>query len=160
WAGQGREDAAGGPECLQRRMSRELSDSTKKGARVSANEDTVRRGYEAFGRGDMDTLRSLLTPDVVQSVPGNTPVSGEHKGVDAVLGYYAELAELTGGTLSADLQSVEDDGTDKVLAVHRLSAQRDGKSYHEVEKLHFTLSAGQISRLDEEHPDLAEFDAF
>jgi len=127
---------------------------------VSANEDTVRRGYEAFGRGDMDTLRSLMTPDVVQSVPGNTPVSGEHKGVDAVLGYYAKLGEMTGGTLSADLQSVKDDGPDKVLAVHRLTAHRNGKSYDEVEKLHFTLSGGKISRLDEEHPDLAEFDAF
>jgi ketosteroid isomerase-like protein len=127
---------------------------------VSTNEDTVRRGYEAFGQGDMDTLRSLMTPGVIQSVPGNTPVSGEHKGVDAVLGYYAKLAEMTGGTLRADLQSVKDDGPDKVLAVHRLSAQRNGKSYDEVEKLHFTLSNGKISRLDEEHPDLAKFEAF
>ena len=80
---------------------------------MSANEDTIRKGYDAFGRGDMDTLRSLMTPDVVQSVPGDTPVSGEHKGVDAVLGYYAELSEMTGGTLSVDLQSVKDDGPDK-----------------------------------------------
>jgi len=141
-------------------MSRELSESMKKGARVSTNEDVVRRGYAAFGQGDMDTLRSLMTADVIQSVPGNTPVSGEHKGVDAVLGYYAKLAEMTGGTLKADLESVKDDGRDKVLAVHRLTAQRDGKRYDEVENLHFTLSGGKISRLDEEHPDLAKFDAF
>ena len=127
---------------------------------MSANEDTVRKGYEAFGRGDMDTLRSLMTPDVVQSVPGNTPVSGEHKGVDNVLGYYGQLFELTGGTLKADLQSVTDDGPDKVLAVHRLTAQRGDKSYDETEKLHFTLSGGKISRLDEEHPDLAKFEDF
>ena len=127
---------------------------------MSANEDTVHRGYEAFGRGDMDTLRSLMTPDVIQSVPGNTPISGQHKGVDDVLGYYAKLFELTGGTLKAELESVKDDGPDKVLAVHHLTAQRDGKSYDEVEKLHFTLSGGKITRLDEEHPDLAKFDAF
>jgi ketosteroid isomerase-like protein len=127
---------------------------------MSANEDTVRRGYEAFGQGDMDTLRSLMTPDVVQSVPGQSSLSGDHKGVDNVLGYYARLFELTGGTLKADLQSVTDDGADKVLAVHRLNAQRGGKSYDETEKLHFTLSGAKISRLDEEHPDLAKFDAF
>jgi uncharacterized protein len=127
---------------------------------MSANEDTVRRGYEAFGQGDMDTLRSIMTPDVVQSVPGTSQVSGDHKGVDNVLGYYAKLAELTNGKLKADLQSVTDEGADKVLAVHRLSAQRDGQSYDETEKLHFTLSGGKISRLDEEHPDLAKFDAF
>jgi uncharacterized protein len=127
---------------------------------VSASEDTVRRGYDAFGKGDMDTLRSIMTPDVIQNVPGNNQVSGEYKGVDSVLGYYGTPFELTGGTLKAELQSVTDDGPDTVLAVHRLSAQRGGKSYDETENLHFTFSGGKISRLDEEHPDLAKFDAF
>jgi uncharacterized protein len=127
---------------------------------VSANEDTVRRGYEAFGKGDMDTLRSIMTPDVVQSVPGNSPIAGEHKGVDNVLGYYGRLFELSGGTLKAQLESTTAKGDDKVDAVHRLSAQRDGKSYDEEETLHFTFTGGKISRLDEEHPDLAKFDAF
>src|SRR5262249_60593244 len=103
-------------------------------------------GLRGLRPGDMDTLRSLMTPDVVQSVPGNTPVSGEHKGVDAVLGYYAKLGEMTGGTLSADLQSVKDDGPDKGLAVHRLTAHRNGQSYDQVEKLHITLSGGQGPR--------------
>jgi uncharacterized protein len=127
---------------------------------VSANEDTVRRGYDAFGKGDMDTLRSIVTPDVVQSVPGKSPIAGEHKGVDNVLGYYGRLFELSGGTLKAQLESTTAKGDDKVDAVHRLSAQRGGKSYDEEETLHFTFAGGKISRLDEEHPDLAKFDSF
>jgi uncharacterized protein len=127
---------------------------------VSANEDKVRQGYEAFGKGDMDTLRSIMTPDVIQSVPGKSQVSGDHKGVDNVLGYYGTLFELTGGTLKADLQSAKDDGADKVVAVHHLTAQRNGKSYDQNETLTFTLSGGKISRLDESHPDQAAFDAF
>lgn len=127
---------------------------------MSANEDTVRQGYAAFGKGDMDTLRSIMTPDVVQSVPGKSQVSGEHKGVDAVLGYYGQLFELTGGTLKADLQSAKDEGADKVVAVHHLTAQRSGKSYDQNETLTFTLSGGKISRLDESHPDQAAFDSF
>jgi uncharacterized protein len=127
---------------------------------ASVNEDTVRRGYEAFGKGDMDTLRSIMTPDVIQTVPGNNQVSGEYKGVDSVLGYYGQLFELTGGTLTAELQSATAEGDDKVVAVHHLRAQRGGKSYDETENLHFTFAGGKISRLDEEHPDLAKFDAF
>ena len=127
---------------------------------MSANEDKVRQGYEAFGKGDMDTLRSIMTPDVTQSVPGKSRVSGDHKGVDNVLGYYGTLFELTGGTLKADLQSVKDDGADKVVAVHHLTAQRNGKSYDQNETLTFTLSGGKISRLDESHPDQSAFDAF
>lgn len=127
---------------------------------MSANEDTVRRGYEAFGQGDMDTLRSIMTPGVVQSVPGKSKVSGDHKGVDEVLGYYATLFEMTGGTLKADLQSAKDKGADKVVAVHHLTAQRDGKSYDQNETLTFTFTGGKISRLDESHPDQAAFDTF
>ncbi|HEY4402575.1 MAG TPA: hypothetical protein VGO38_11145 [Acidimicrobiia bacterium] len=77
-----------------------------------------------------------------------------------MLGYYGTLFELTGGTLKADLQSVKDDGADKVVAVHHLTAQRNGKSYDQNETLTFTLSGGKISRLDESHPDQAAFDAF
>ena len=127
---------------------------------MSANEDTVRRGYEAFGQGDMDALRSIMTPDVVQSVPGKSQVSGDHKGVDNVLGYYGTLFELTGGTLKVDPQSVKDDGADKVVAVHHVTAQRDGKSYDQNETLTFTLTGGKISRLDESHPDQGAFDKF
>ena len=127
---------------------------------MSANEDTVRRGYEAFGQGDMDTLRSIMTPDVVQSVPGKSKVSGDHKGVDDVLGYYGTLFEMTGGTLKADLQSAKEEGADKVVAVHRLTAQRNGQSYDQNETLTFTLTGGKISRLDESHPDPAAFDSF
>ena len=90
---------------------------------MGANEDTVRRGYEAFGRGDMDTLRSIMTPDVVQSVPGKSQVSGDHKGVDSVLGYYGTLFELTGGTLKADLQSVKEEGAGKKRSKPNRSAR-------------------------------------
>jgi uncharacterized protein len=131
----------------------------RKGAGVS-NEDTVRRGYEAFGQGDMDTLRSIMTPDVIQKVPGKSQVSGEHKGVDDVLGYYATLFELTGGTLEAELQSATAEGPDQVVAVHRLRAQRGGKSYDRDETLTFTFAGGKISRLDEDHGDQAAFDDF
>ncbi|MEJ8644548.1 nuclear transport factor 2 family protein [Streptomyces sp. MS1.HAVA.3] len=40
----------------------------------------VRRGYEAFGRGDMEMMSTLLTADVIHHVPGNNPLSGHHKG--------------------------------------------------------------------------------
>jgi hypothetical protein len=43
--------------------------------------------------------------------------------------------------------------------VHHITAQRGGNSYDKDEKL-LTFTDGKISRLDEEHPDLAEFDAF
>ena len=49
------------------------------------NLDLVRRGYDAFSKGDADTLASIFSPDIVHSVPGESPISGDHKGPQEVL---------------------------------------------------------------------------
>ena len=72
---------------------------------MADKEDTVRRGYQAFGEGDMEHFRAIYTPDVVQSQPGKNQTSGEHEGVDNVLGLYGKFFELSGGTFSVDLTS-------------------------------------------------------
>lgn len=51
----------------------------------------VRRGYEAFGKGDLETMSTLLTADVIHHVPGNNPMSGHHKGRENVLDFYRRL---------------------------------------------------------------------
>jgi uncharacterized protein len=133
---------------------------TIKGANMAdSREDLVRRGYGAFSAGDMDTLRSIMTPDVVQSVPGNNQTSGEHKGVDEVLGLYGRLFELSGGSLSVELKSVTTEG-DQVVAVHHAKAQNGGKSLDTDETIAFSFSGDKISRLDETSADLAAEDAF
>jgi ketosteroid isomerase-like protein len=33
------------------------------------NEELVRKGYDAFNRGDMDTLRELFDPEIVWHFP-------------------------------------------------------------------------------------------
>jgi ketosteroid isomerase-like protein len=126
---------------------------------TESKEDVVRRGYKAFGQGDMDTLLSLYTPDVVHSVPGNNLTSGEHKDSDGVLALYGQLFELSGGTLSVDLKSVKAQG-DKVVTVHHSKAERDGKTLDVDETLEFTFSGDKISRLDESYADEAAEDAF
>ncbi len=50
------------------------------------NEELVRRGYEAFATGDMETLRELLDPEIVWHFPGRSVLAGDHRGPDAVLG--------------------------------------------------------------------------
>ena len=63
-----------------------------------ANVQVARRGYEAFSRGDMATVRELLADDVEWHVGGNNPISGDYKGKDAVFGFFGKLMELTAGT--------------------------------------------------------------
>lgn len=125
-----------------------------------ANEDLVRQGYKAFGEGDMDTLRSLFASDAVHVATGNNPLSGEYKGVDAILGYYGKLFELSDGTFSAELETVKVEGDDSVVATHRDKAQRGDRTLDQDETLTFTISGGKFTRLVENHSDQAAYDAF
>ena len=124
------------------------------------NEDIVRQGYEAFGEGDMDTLRSLFAPDVIHSATGNNPLAGEYKGVDDVLAYYGQLFERSDGTFTAELKSTKVEGDDTVVAIHRNKAQRGGKTLDQDETLTFTVSGGKITHLAESHSDAAAYDDF
>jgi ketosteroid isomerase-like protein len=47
------------------------------------NEELTRRGFDAFAKGDVDTLRKLFA---VWHVPGRNQLSGDHRGVDTILG--------------------------------------------------------------------------
>lgn len=58
------------------------------------NEQLIRRGYEAFANGDMDTLRALFAPDIAWHVSGTNPLSGDYHGLDEVLGLFGRVQQL------------------------------------------------------------------
>ena len=126
----------------------------------NTNEELVRKGYDAFSAGDMDTLRSIMKPDIVQHVPGDNQVAGTFEGVDAVLASYAETFELSGGTFSVDLQSVDAVGDNRVDSVHKGTATRGDKTYAGTTTLGFTIEDGLIARIDEKPHDQAVEDVF
>ena len=126
---------------------------------MSTKEDTVRKGYKAFGEGDMETLGSLYTDDVVQTMPGNNKLSGETKGRDDVIALYGKMHELSGGTFKADLQSAKEDG-DKIVSVHSAKGERDGNNLDTNETIAFTFAGEKISRLDITTSDDAAQDKF
>ncbi|MFJ1971293.1 nuclear transport factor 2 family protein [Streptomyces sp. NPDC087903] len=109
----------------------------------------VRKGYEAFSRGDMDTLRGLMTADATHHVPGSHPLSGDFKGQDAMMDMYGRLFSETGGTLRVDVRQVLVDGRGHAVAVHRFSAERQGKHMDETGCIVFRIVGDKISDLDE-----------
>lgn len=126
----------------------------------NANEDLVKKGYDAFSKGDMDTLRSIMSADIVHSNAGDNLVSGEYKGIDAVLAYYGKTFELTDGTFKADLKSVKAKGDDHVTSVHQATGERGGNKLDSETTLDFTIEDGKMTRIDESSADQAAEDAF
>jgi ketosteroid isomerase-like protein len=110
----------------------------------------VREGYEAFQRGDMDTLRGLMTGDCTHHVPGSHPLSGDYKGIDSVLNdYYGRLSSETGGSFRVELLNLFVDGRGHVMSMHRFTADRGSKHIEENGGIVFRIVGDKISDLDE-----------
>jgi ketosteroid isomerase-like protein len=60
---------------------------------VSENTDLLKKGYNAFGQGDMDTIRSIWTDDFYWQGPDYDPLpqAGGFEGPDAVFEMFGEL---------------------------------------------------------------------
>ncbi|MCM1973103.1 MULTISPECIES: nuclear transport factor 2 family protein [Streptomyces] len=114
----------------------------------------VRKGYEAFGRGDMAALRELLTSDCTHHVPGNHMLSGDYKGRDAIIEMYGRLAEETDGTVRVEPRSYMVDGRGHVVAFHHVSATRKGKRIEEDGCIVFRIVGDKVTDLDECIEDL------
>jgi ketosteroid isomerase-like protein len=120
----------------------------------------VRRAYAAFNSGDLETLRSLMSRDVVQHVPGSSQLAGAYKGIDAVLAYLGKLGELTGGNFRADLIETYGDRQGHVMAVHQVTATRDGATRVSRGSILFTFLGDKITDVLELRSDLPGDDAF
>ena len=114
----------------------------------------IRRGYEAFSRGDLDTLRQVIAADAVHFEPGSSPISGEHRGIEDILAFYGKLVSDSGGTLAVELEECFTDGTGTVVALHREIADRAGKHLNERGTITFTVKDGQSHDMRACHADL------
>ena len=154
----------GDEPCVMVDTSPEATRYAKGGAPGPMVEDRylalVRKGYEAFNTGDIATLASLMSHDVIQHVPGSSPLAGDYKGIDAVLAYYGRLAELTDNTFRADLIDTHGDGHGHAVAVHQITATRNGVTRVSRGSIVFTFLGDKITDLLELHADLAGDDAF
>jgi ketosteroid isomerase-like protein len=120
----------------------------------------VRTGYDAFNARDIATLATLFSHDVIQHVPGNGPLAGDYKGIEGVLGYYGRLGEITGDTFHADLVDAHGDGHGHVMALHQITATRNGVTRVSRGSILFTFLGNKVTDLLELHADLAGDDAF
>lgn len=90
------------------------------------NASLLRKGHEAFAKGDMATITGLFSEEMVWHLPGDSLISGVHKGRDAVFAVFAKTMELTGGSFKIDLHDVIAND-EHAVALRRNTASRQGK---------------------------------
>jgi uncharacterized protein len=75
----------------------------------------IGRFYEAYALGDPEALRPFLAASIVWRIPGHHPLSGEKRGADEVLAFFAQLAKSGFGAATIVLAA----DADWVIDLHR-----------------------------------------
>ena len=109
-----------------------------------SNVGLLRKGYEAFARGDMATLTGLFNEGVVWHQPGTSLISGEYRGRDAVFIFFGRLAEVSGGTFQVELHDVLANDEHGV-ALSRETASRQGKQLDSLAVHVYHITGGKIT---------------
>jgi uncharacterized protein len=123
------------------------------------NAAIIRRGYEAFNSGDMETLTEIFDEGAVWHSAGRSSLAGDYQGRDATFAYFGRLGQETGGTFRAELQHLFADD-ERVVGIQRATAERDGKHLDVDACLLFRLKDGRVTEGWEHNRDLYAWDEF
>jgi uncharacterized protein len=129
------------------------------GAIQAQNIAIVRRGYEAFAKGDIETLKTLFATNATWHSVRTGILPGNYRGVQAILEFFGRLAHETEGTARAELQTLAASG-DHVFALHRNMGKRKGKTLDAKSVLVFKLDEGVVTEVAEfrfDQPAEAQF---
>jgi uncharacterized protein len=85
---------------------------------MSENTDALKRAYEAFNNGDIETVSQTFADDVRWEGPNTegVPMSGTNDGKDAVLQALGQIGEAFESFNVSPDEMVEQDGTVVVLS--------------------------------------------
>ena len=73
---------------------------------------------------------------------------------------YSQLAELSGGSMRIELEDVLSDGGNRVIAIHRANAERNGQTLSDREALLVTIVDGKVAEIQDFFADIARTDSF
>ena len=88
----------------------------------------MKRGFEAFAKADLDTIRAMSAPDCVWLTPGTAQMKPEYKGIDDVVGYLTSLVTLTDGTFRTEPESFTADDRNRVYVLEHITGERLGRT--------------------------------
>ena len=108
------------------------------------NEELLRRGYEAFAAGDMDTVLALFHPDIVWHIGGSNQTTGEYRGHQEVMGFFGKVMELSGGSFHLNVHDIVANDAHGVALVTAY-AERDGLAIAVREANIWHLANGQAT---------------
>jgi uncharacterized protein len=108
------------------------------------NERRIREGYEAFGRGDLQTVERIFRPDTTWHAQALGVLSGDHAGWPAIVQFFGATMELTGGSFSVTIEDVLTNETG-AAAVVRSRGSREGRTLDSLQVHLYRFEDGRVA---------------
>jgi len=108
------------------------------------NVEVTRKALEAFMKGDVQTLASMIAEDAVWHIPGKNRFSGGFRGRDAIMARFQQIAEAG---LKVSMEEIHDIvGNDEhVVALVTLGAEGPDGSARSRSVQVYHVSGGQAT---------------
>lgn len=118
-----------------------------------SNADAAKTAYQAFGQGDLETLRENFAEDAVWVTSDELPLGGVVEGRDAILGNFAQIPSYW-SSFSVEPSEFIDAG-DRVIVLGTQRATGKGGSFESAFVHVMTYRDGKVVR-GEFHADSAK----
>jgi len=123
------------------------------------NAELIQSGYEAFSKGDMDTVAKVFADDIRWNIGGRNILSGTYNGQEEVFAFFGKLMEQTGGSFSLEIHDLLA-SDDHVVVIVKESGSRGSKSATLDEVHVWHVKDGRASEFWGIPKDQQETDAF
>jgi ketosteroid isomerase-like protein len=137
----------------------EMMDIATAETAAEANAALIKGAYDAFSRGDTQSVFAAFAEDIFWHVPGRGPLSGDYRGHAQVLGFFEHFMRLSGGTFRIQIDEVFTKG-DRVVVLCTNSARRGGQSWSSPEVHVWTVKDGRALAFWEYQGDQQAEDEF
>jgi ketosteroid isomerase-like protein len=89
--------------------------------------DVVRRFYEAAAAGDLTTIEGCFSPDAIWYVPGDSALSGAHRGWQAIRDDFGQFFARSGGEVKIRLIDLCV-GDKYAVAIQHAAGEHEGRT--------------------------------
>lgn len=123
------------------------------------NEALLRKGMDAYERGDEEMVSSLMADDITWDTPGANPLAGKYRGKEEVFAFFARKMELSGGTFTETEHDVL--ANDRhIVGLTKFRGQREGKTLSANAVQLWQVRDGKLTACVELYEDQAAWDEF
>jgi uncharacterized protein len=128
-------------------------------AAAQANAALIKSAYDAFGRGDTQSVFAVFAEDILWHVPGRGPLSRGYRGHAEVAGFFEHFMGLSEGTFQLKIDEILAN-RDRVVVLCTESASRAGRSWSSRQVHVWTVKDGRATAFWEYEGDQQGEDEF